>query len=510
MKTFTFERIAGSEMRVYLTEAAMASLGLPVAGSLVVTHGARRVRARVMAAANDGQMLQVTDGLAEALTLVTSLPYRISLVDGELRIGPVIGVLITAKTKQIRWEPGSRVCEWLLRYADIGGLIYLFALDGVDVETETISGFCWVPGAGEGPEQLGRHWERDLQFAKSVLERAKAEQGKLPPNRLAAKYREVRAQFMSDEQTEHGTLFGAPRPAPGAFVPGRFPFPAALWLQTEMPRRTAYERLWARVGPRIFNSSFFDKQEGNRLLSAFPEVQPFLPETVPFKNFDDLFYRLKRHQRVMLKQQQGEKGHGLIRLEVDGEGFVVRVNRAGKSEYYPTRPEVEGRLLPLLEGGAYLVQQHVDLPLYQGRPVDFRVMMQKDGRGQWVVRGMMGRFGKKGDILTSFVMHGYATPVAEALRRAYGVGWREAVRLQDRMLDMAFTVCHALDRTAGCYGDLGLDIGMDRNGWPWLFEANKMPFHGLPLYMGDGQMYLEAKSGPMLFASYLAGFPVNR
>lgn len=506
MERFTFVRTAGSNAEIPLTGADLAPAGLSLPGELLLSHGARRVRAPVGPAPGGGQPIAIAGALADELGLVEAVPYRLALAGGELRIGPVIGILAAGKTSSIITEPGSRAYEWLLRYGDVGGLVYLFALDGVDMTTETITGYAWRPDrASPLPECVGRHWEGPGYQAERSMARARAEAGSLPPNRLAAKYREVREQFLREAATPHGALRAEPAPAAGSFVKGRFPFPSALWLRWEAPGDEVYERLWSRVGPGTFNARP-DRQADNRWMHTLPEIRPYLPETVPFTRFADMFYRLDRHGRIALNRQGVELPHGLAQVERDGDGFFLRFGRGDRGEYFRTRTEVEARLEPLVSAGAYLVQQAVELPHYRGRPVDFRVTMQKDGRGRWTVRGMLGRFGKRGAKGTHLATHGYGLPVDEALRRAFDANWRGVHRLKERMMGLAYMVSRAVDQTGQHYGDIELDIGMDRHGCPWLLGVSRLPDHDLPLYMGDGQMYLDMVSGPLLFASHLAGF----
>lgn len=509
IKTFTFVFTTGAPATFHLNRTALALAGLKHTGLMVISHGARRTQATVAPIYEDGQLLPVTSATAEALGLVEGIPYQLRWSGGELRIGPVIGILAARRSDEIDLSPGALARQFLLRYSSVGGLVYLFGAEDVDLETETITGFRWECGE---PDDTGTavsaEWERARKLAARVLAQADGDAPAATVHPRTARFQAMAGQFLAETPVPepHGNWHGSQRFGEGRFVHGRFPFPAAIWRRAGFLSQTAHDRLVSRIGPRLFNSSFFNKQQGYTLLSAYPEIRKHLPEAEPFTNVGRVFARLDHDGSVILKQVEGNSGYGLMRIERTAEGYILRFRETNRAELYPTRPEMEQRLWAIMQGGGYLLQQWIDLPAHEGRLNDYRVMMQKDDRAVWSAAAIIGRFGQRGSIVTNFINDGYALPPDEALQRAFMVDRREAFRLKEDIIRFSVDVCKTLDATGGCYGDLGLDIGIDRNRKLWLFEVNKLPFLELPLYMGDEQTYLSVKSGPLLYAAYLAGF----
>ncbi|MDD3894034.1 MAG: hypothetical protein PHU36_03325, partial [Syntrophomonadaceae bacterium] len=60
----------------------------------------------------------------------------------------------------------------------------------------------------------------------------------------------------------------------------------------------------------------------------------------------------------------------------------------------------------------------------------------------------------------------------------------------------------------GIYGELGLDVGIDKNGALWLIEVNSKPRKTTESEYSTAVMRKTFKR-PLEFASYLAGFPVK-
>lgn len=481
----------GSDPVLYLTETALAG-GTP--GPTVVAHGGRRLVCEVVEIREPGQFLPANSAAIDGLGLAAGIPYRLRWTGGELRIGPVVGILAARKTGDL---PGALSEGFLQRYPEVGGLVYLCAADAVEPGAEWIEGVAWQPDLPAAEIGSTEAWERAARLGARGVGAAAAEALPWPKHPRSARFAAMAGAFLE------ATPPGPERPVAGRFVAGRFPLPGALWRRTGYLTRPALDWLFSRVGPGIFNAHFFDKWQGYRLLEADPAVAPHLPETLAPERWLEL---LERDGAVILKQQDGNSGYGLMRVFADGAGWTLAFRERNGRESFAGLDDLAARIDPIVRSGRYLAQQWIDLPVYQQRRIDFRVMLQKDDRGCWEVRAILGRFGRPGSVVTNFVNAGYALPADEALRRAFGIGWREAFGLKADLIDLALAVGSALDRSAGCYGDLGLDIGIDRQRRLWLFEVNKLPFHELPLYAGQEQTYLEVKSGPLLYAAYLAGF----
>ncbi len=530
MMTFTFTGTSGSEPVLYLTYSAYRvqtrDASAPDLPSRVwVSHGCRRVLSDLVPVLEEGHQLPASSAAVQRLGLVEGLPYRLKWVGGELVVGPVVGLHLAAKTKDMATGPHSSARLFFLRYGGVGGLAFAFATDGLNVSEGWVEGYYWKPeGSEPGPTASpggdittgGESWRRTRGLAERVVKRASSEGLPAETNRRTARFQAMGAEFLGRKAMEKTETTADSRvpilpdtTAGGHLAPGRFPLPAAVWRRCGRLPPDTLSALMEKTDGHVFNSDFFDKWEGFRRLSTNPSLRRHLPETAPLTNVDDLVARLAARHSIVLKQREGNSGYGMVLLEPDGDGdgCTARYRVGGRTEHFPSADSLKRKLGPLVTGRPYLVQEHIRLPSYKDRVVDFRVMMQKDHRGAWQPVVALGRFGSPGSIVTSFINNGYALPADEAMRRVFGLTWRGAFAFKCRLVDFCAEVCRALDESGGCYGDLGLDVGIDVEGHLWLFEANKLPFHELALYAGQEQAYLAVKSGPLLYASHLAGFP---
>ncbi|WJH35375.1 YheC/YheD family protein [Paenibacillus sp. CC-CFT747] len=123
-------------------------------------------------------------------------------------------------------------------------------------------------------------------------------------------------------------------------------------------RAVAMKRAFARLGIPVFNPSFFNKAELQRLLSA-SEVRRFLPAGKAARSVSDVTGLLRRHRSVYLKPVNGTQGRGILELKRRSHGRVKvksgkRADRVGRKEF--TR--IMSRLL---RRERYLVQEGLSL-----------------------------------------------------------------------------------------------------------------------------------------------------
>lgn len=68
----------------------------------------------------------------------------------------------------------------------------------------------------------------------------------------------------------------------------------------------------------------------------------------------------------------------------------------------------------------YIIQQGIHLSTYQGRPYDIRVLVQKNGKGQWHMTGMGIRVAGEQSITTHVPQGGYIQSVDTVFHETFG------------------------------------------------------------------------------------------
>lgn len=228
----------------------------------------------------------------------------------------------------------------------------------------------------------------------------------------------------------------------------------------------------------FFNWSFLNKSDVYKLLDKDPEALRHLPESVDNPSPERIRELLEKHQFLYYKPTGGSLGVGIYRLTYHPRrGYFVRYRRNGGNVLL--RFNNFNSLMRMLRArhgsqlNHYVVQQGIRLVEIDNCPIDFRFHMHKDGRNQWVVAGIGAKKAGRGSVTTHIKNGGSLMTPEQALERTFG-GRSEEVLKEAK--NIAVKLSEAIERNyTHSLGELGLDIGIDRSGGVWMFEANAKP-----------------------------------
>lgn len=367
-----------------------------------------------------------------------------------LRLGPTIGILCNPRwneshgsLRQTKQMPGLK--KMVESGTEMGALVYLFGIQGVDFQHRKVRGYVLSKGV----------WK------KAVL-----------------------------------------------------PFPDAIYdqiLSRKVERDPKYverrNRLSKIYGKKIFNDGFFDKWQVHDWLTSDRRTRPYVPLTVKYDKSRDIVQFIKQHPVVFLKPIHGSLGLGIVRVTKQPDGaFVYEVKRKD-GRVSDRAAAVEGLVESLrnrLKIRAYLIQEGISLALYKNRPFDVRIVMQRDGSGDWKRTKMFARVAKPGDFTSNLSSGGEAVSVDAVLRELYK---NEAKRRQCRRLirKVSLLSSEVIEEQSGkTFGELGVDLGLDDQGHVWVIEVNSKPWKSPTTEKGRQDLVDLAFSRPMTYALRLA------
>ena len=143
---------------------------------------------------------------------------------------------------------------------------------------------------------------------------------------------------------------------------------------------------------------------------------------------------------------------------------------------------------------------------YQNSNFDIRIIYQKDGQGQWTISKKFVRIAAPGSSISNLSRGGRIERSVVVLKQLFKFDQKliEEKNLEMRKLCemIAFTLESASEST---FGELGLDIGIDKTGHLWLIEVNSKPRKTTQTKMSQKIVY-NTFSRPLEYAAYLAGF----
>lgn len=253
---------------------------------------------------------------------------------------------------------------------------------------------------------------------------------------------------------------------------------------------------------RYFNPGFLNKLKVYRLLQEDQRLRYYLPETKWLQGVEVLEELLARHRAVYLKPANGSLGRGIVMVKKTPDGGYLFKTAGGMKGLANTLPGLYKKIRPMLKGRTYLVQQGLDLLLYEGRISDIRVLVQKNGKGEWSITKAYVRVGRKNSIVSNIAQGGVALPMEQVLKTAFPEERTNQIRQEIR--DVALLASYVLEKQSGeLYGELGVDLGLEKTGRLWLIELNSKPRKATE---GSGSPRLVHLSfvKPLRYALYLA------
>ncbi len=180
---------------------------------------------------------------------------------------------------------------------------------------------------------------------------------------------------------------------------------------------------------------------------------------------------LNRHGMVYVKPVIGSCGVGVMRVERSQGGWIVQDGRTRVS--YSTYKALYGWIRKRIKGTSYLVQRGIRMLRHKGRPIDFRVMIQKGRKAGWKVTGVAARVAHPSKAVTNGSQGGSIHGAQSLLKRKAGSD--SAYRLLKKFNRLAHSTAKRLGSAYPRMRELGLDIAVDDKHRPWILEVNTRP-----------------------------------
>ncbi|WHY02002.1 YheC/YheD family protein [Neobacillus sp. DY30] len=224
-----------------------------------------------------------------------------------------------------------------------------------------------------------------------------------------------------------------------------------------------------------YNPGFFSKLDIYERLQQEHSVTKYLPETHAFTSFSMIEEMLSKYGHIYLKPVNGSLGLGVHQILFDKI----------QDEYYCRYQDREGvnrlRKFSSLEGlfktvlayrnlDKMIVQQGIHLLRHEQRPIDFRIHTNKDEKGVWHVTALAAKIAGHGSVTTHARSGGEIKTLAEIFKPA------DCNLFKEKLVNAALLLSKAIaNNMEGIIAEIGFDLGIDKHGDVWLFEANSKP-----------------------------------
>jgi len=227
-------------------------------------------------------------------------------------------------------------------------------------------------------------------------------------------------------------------------------------------------------GVRFINARhYLDKWWLYQHLLAHDRVHDYLPDTARYQGPIDLEHFLGRYRHVFVKSFYGSGGMEVISIEAAGSGIYFCHTRRRKI-VLEGLDQVGSLIGRCLTTDKLIIQEGIDLVQHDGSRVDLRALVQKDGTGDWGAPQIMLRMAEGDRPMTNLHLYGRAAPYDELMPLILG-GHRAARAKYAEACDLSFLLARHIEHAYGPFGEIGLDLALDKNGRFWFLEANAKP-----------------------------------
>jgi hypothetical protein len=215
-------------------------------------------------------------------------------------------------------------------------------------------------------------------------------------------------------------------------------------------------------------------------------LREHLPRTLLFSP-EALWEYAEKYKRVILKPSGGGGGAGIIQLTSQGEDrYLVHAGNARRVVVGKER--TVQYVKSLFRPKPYLLQPRIPLGRINGRPFDVRVMVQRKSKKEpWIITGWVAKQAGPGFVVTNVARsRGKVIPLRTAIR-ASNIDV-PAHLLQD-VRRVSLAAANRLGTAYPTLREVGIDLGIDIYGHPWIIEANFRPSTSLFRNLKDQTFY---------------------
>jgi hypothetical protein len=261
-------------------------------------------------------------------------------------------------------------------------------------------------------------------------------------------------------------------------------------------------------GERIFNDGFFDKWQVHEWLSSEPKMKSHILDTVHHTSMQTASQFLQKYQTTFLKPVHGSLGVGIARFVKQSDGSFVYDLKQSTTSLAHGRAKNALEAVKIFEKKlkrrSYVWQEGLTLLTYKDRPVDIRILMQRDESGEWKRTKMFARVAKQGDFTSNLSSGGEALPMDDVLADP-NTGLRLKQKCRQQIARVSKLTAETLEQESGkTFGELGIDLGIDKAGNVFVIEVNAKPRKSPTTEKGRQDLVDLAFQRPMRYAIRLA------
>lgn len=229
------------------------------------------------------------------------------------------------------------------------------------------------------------------------------------------------------------------------------------------------------------------------------KLHPYLLQSVLLNSPEQVLNVLSHMNPAIIKPINGSQGKGIYFIKRENGQYVVETDKKSKhvSRTFDSKEVFLTWLQSLLKKKSFLIQPYKHLTNNHGNPFDLRILMQKDEYGQWVVRGKGIRVGLIGKIVSNVSAGGSIIPFSDWVDEN-----APSPFLMKEINYILSLLPYVLEETFPPLFEIGIDIGMAKDGSLWILDVNSKPGRKV-IVTTSPELKHVLEEAPILYAKHL-------
>ncbi|WP_324727730.1 YheC/YheD family protein [Lysinibacillus fusiformis] len=300
--------------------------------------------------------------------------------------------------------------------------------------------------------------------------------------------RSIRAKVYEDGQWQEKTM----------------PFPDVIYNAGSPEKLSVSKEIIERLKEEIPFTTYSIGNKWNvmKRLKEAKEFEQYLIPSEIVKDADVFHKFINYYKRVVFKPIDGRKGKGIYFITKAGpKNFEVK--KDSTNTIY-SKPQLDALLKELLASGTFIMQPYIQSITKAGQVYDFRLHVQKNGEGKWVVTTVYPRIAPNGSIIPNINNGGFTNYLDPFLEQEFK---EEAYNIRRMLEHFSLALAHHLDdiqmeKFGEVIDEIGIDVGLDQQQKIWMYEVNWRPGCPPAFYLE-----LDVVINSIRYAMYLAKNP---
>lgn len=254
------------------------------------------------------------------------------------------------------------------------------------------------------------------------------------------------------------------------------PFPDVIYNAGSPEKLAVSKKIIERLKKEIpfTTHSIGNKWNVMERLKEAKEFDKYIIPTEIVKNTDVFHSYIAHHKKIVFKPIDGRKGKGIYFIIKIGDHFEVRQN--SENRMY-SKQQLNALIHELLETGTFIMQPYIQSKMKSGQVYDFRLHVQKNGEGKWVVTTVYPRIAPHGSIIPNINNGGYTNYLDPFLEQEFK---EEAFNIRRMLEHFSLSLARHLDdiqmtKFEEVIDEIGIDVGLDAQQKIWIYEVNWRP-----------------------------------